>query len=330
MKLYLAGGEQQTDMFEAVAEASGVKRFLKSFAYSSSRKTADRLVDSDRPDLDILVDSGAYTAWKEGTPIVLSDYIRFSHSLKRKAKCTLNFIALDIIPGKADRKQPTEQEFAEASQQGWDNYVAMKNAGIDCLPTFHQGDPWYWLEKMAHETTYIALSPRKVGKTPKQKMLWLSECFRKIDKWGLLFKLKTHGLGVASPVFMRAYPFYSVDTTSWFQAGRSSVYFSFNGMNVESLPPNEWGRNADRAYRNPRTGRAKMDNISGVLCAIDRYQKPRGNHTRTLEAGYPWLMKRSMVVHAQLENFITELWLGRGVNWDHDWSAPIEPDYSRR
>jgi hypothetical protein len=317
VKLYLAGGEQQPHAFEAVTRASGATRFLKSFAYFASRKSANFLIDTKRPELDIFVDSGAFTVWKQGTQIALSDYIAFARSLRGKARCTLTFAALDVIAGSFSGPPPNERDFEEASAKGWANYSIMaKENGIKCLPTFHQGDPFYWLEKMAHETDHIALSPRKVGKTSAQKMRWLNDCFRKIDGWGLLFKLKTHGLGVASPVFMERYPFYSVDSTAWFEAGTAGSYVQFNGCDrVESLVPSEWCRNADRPYRNPKSGRSRMQDTSGVLAAI-HYYRPAGNkETLTLKAGYPWFLTRSMEAYTQLEGYITDLWLGRGVDW---------------
>jgi hypothetical protein len=319
VKLYLAGGEQQSHAFDALARASGATRFLKSFAYFASRKSANYLIDTKRTELDIFVDSGAFTVWKQDTQIALSDYIAFAHSLRRKAQCTLTFAALDVIAGSSSGPPPSEKDFEEASAEGWANYLIMaKENGIKCLPTFHQGDPFYWLEKMAHETDHIALSPRKIGKNPTQKIRWLNACFRKIDGWGLLSKLKTHGMGVASPTFMETYPFYSVDSTAWFEAVTAEpyAYVEFNGCDrVESLPPSEWGRNADLAYRNPKSGRSRMQDTSGVLAAI-HYYRPAGNkETLTLKAGYPWFLTRSMEAYKQLEGYMTDLWLGRGVDW---------------
>jgi hypothetical protein len=317
VKLYLAGGEQQPHAFDALARASGATRFLKSFAYFASRKSANYLIDTKRPELDIFVDSGAFTVWRQDTQIALSDYIAFAHSLRRKAHCTLTFAALDVIAGSFSGPAPNEKDFEEASEQGWANYLIMaKENGIKCLPTFHQGDPFYWLEKMAHETDHIALSPRKVGKNLTQKMRWLNSCFRKIDGWGLLFKLKTHGLGVASPTLMETYPFYSVDSTAWFEAGKVGSFLQFDGRDrIESLAPSEWVRNADRAYPNPKTGRFRMRENSGVLAAI-HYYRPAGNkETLTLKAGYPWFLTRSMEAYTRLEAYMTDFWLDRGVDW---------------
>jgi hypothetical protein len=46
-------------------------------------------------------------------------------------------------------------------------------------------------------------------------MLWLKKCFSIIPK-----NVKVHGFAITSPYVVKRFPFYSVDSSSWTNAGR--------------------------------------------------------------------------------------------------------------
>jgi len=170
-------------------------------------------------DLKLMLDSGAYTAWKQGTPIKLKDYIDFILETKDVWTTVVN---LDMIPGKPN--QPvTPAEAERAAEIGWENYLQLKEAlapyGITPLHVFHRGENFKWLEKLVKESEYIGLAPKTDGGTAV-KMTWLDRCMKYVtdDKGWPIRKL--HGFAITAPELIRRFPWYSVDSASWIWAGK--------------------------------------------------------------------------------------------------------------
>src|SRR5208283_1592684 len=179
------------------------------------------------PQRRIFVDSGAYSTWSKNKIINVDKYIAFCKDVLSKAKCPVVFASLDVIPGKkSDVRKPTEGEKERACLEGWENYQEMKRQGIPCLMTYHQGEHIRWLSRIADESDYFALSPRKAGKSTDQKAAWLRTSFEYIygNDARLSTRKKIHGLGVSSREFMKEFPFYSVDSTAWLISMRTSQY----------------------------------------------------------------------------------------------------------
>ena len=89
------------------------------------------------------------------------------------------------------------------------------------------GEDWKYLHHYVENYKYIALGGM-VGAEAEVKKAWLDECFKIIcDKDGHPKKVKVHGFGIGDVESLWRYRnhFYSVDTTSWMQAGKhGSVY----------------------------------------------------------------------------------------------------------
>jgi hypothetical protein len=169
------------------------------------------------PELGIrlFLDSGAYTAWGKGQTINVHDYIKFI----RKAEPWISIYAsLDVIPGGSDRARTTADAEASAAQS-YRNLQIMKDAGLKPLPVFHQGEPFYWLEKMLQDgENYIGVSTAKNLPDVVQRR-WLGDFFREVtDRHGRPL-IRVHGFGAAHVRLLRRYPFDSVDSAGWLQAG---------------------------------------------------------------------------------------------------------------
>ena len=165
--------------------------------------------------MDILLDSGAFSAWNKGTPINLDGLIQYA---KDNADVIDNIVALDVIPGSPGYKDIPDEEREDAAARGYDNYKYMLKKGLPkekVIVVFHQGDNFYWLEKLRDEgVPYIGLSPANDRVTP-EKMAWLDECmFYATDRNGLPLQ-KWHGFAVTSLPLMKRYPWYSVDSATW-------------------------------------------------------------------------------------------------------------------
>jgi hypothetical protein len=151
--------------------------------------------------MGIFLDSGAFSAFTQKKEICIEDYISFI----KKNKNNLEVCAsLDVI-GDAERTK--------------ENTLFMKKNGIEnVLPAFHMGENLKYLKWMIDNFGYIALGG-VAGAHLKVRMRFLDECWNNlVDSKGHPL-LKVHGFGVTDVNLMTRYPWYSVDSTSWFRHG---------------------------------------------------------------------------------------------------------------
>ena len=173
--------------------------------------------------VELMLDSGAFSAWNKGATINLQEYITFCLDHYEMLDYIVN---LDVIPSSPYQKV-TKEDSKNSVKQGWGNYKTMLNAGISkdkLIHVFHQGEDMKWLKRMVKQIPYIGVSPAN-DKTTQQKILWLDECMDYVtDNQGTPI-VKFHGFGVTSLRIMLRYPWYSVDSTSWVVTGRmGSIY----------------------------------------------------------------------------------------------------------
>ena len=164
-----------------------------------------------RPSNAFLLDSGAFSAWNSGKEINLKEYIEFAKDFQAKFKESIDHIYivnLDVIPGEQGTK-PTKKQVEEAAQQGWDNMLQFEKAGITPVHIFHQGEGFEWLEKISKRHRYIGISPSNDAGI-KVKFEWMQRVYSIIHA-----KNMTHGFAVTARKLMLAFPWYSVDSTSW-------------------------------------------------------------------------------------------------------------------
>ena len=169
-----------------------------------------------RPDPAILLDCGAYSAFTQGTSIKLDQYIAYVKHNRHLVDCYLN---LDVIPGSDGRREWKVEHIERAAKQSHENQLRMKAAGLSPIPVFHRGESFKWLKRMLRDgENYIALAPLPWGVHRHEIMHWLNDCFMRLTDRGRPL-VKVHGLGVTSLLICRSYPFFSVDSTTWFKSG---------------------------------------------------------------------------------------------------------------
>ena len=161
--------------------------------------------------LDLVLDSGAFTAWSRGTPVDLDEYIAY---IKANAEGVDHYVALDVIPG-AFGVKPSPAEVEASASQGWENLIYMQREGLDPVPVFHQGERFWWLERMIqHGCKYIGISPAN-DRTTQQKRLWLDRVFELVCDSNGYPRVKTHAFGVTAVPLLTRYPWYSADSATW-------------------------------------------------------------------------------------------------------------------
>jgi hypothetical protein len=142
---------------------------------------------------DWALDSGAFSAKNSGVTIDLDAYIETCKKLKDTDPLLTEIFSLDVI---GDWKASAE------------NARKMWAAGIPAIPTFHIGEPWDALKRMAGEYPKIALGGVALARG-KRKLGFLRECFARV------WPKKIHGFGCSDEKMLRKLPFHSVDATNW-------------------------------------------------------------------------------------------------------------------
>lgn len=153
----------------------------------------------------IFADSGAFSAYTQGTPIALDDYITWLHRWKEHFTVYCN---LDVV----GNPHATEE-----------NQKIMESNGLNPLPVFHTGSDFKHLYSLVDRYPYIALGGMvpHMGNTRKI-MAWLVQCF-KVAEGNAVF----HGLGATNWRVLVSLPWGSVDSSSWgsgYRYGRLPVF----------------------------------------------------------------------------------------------------------
>jgi hypothetical protein len=187
-------------------EAAGPPRprlpLLVSYAYLREEpSTVERVMSS--PEVELLVDSGAFTAMNAGREIDLKEYCRFLHKYHDSI---FAYVALDKLrdPARTDR-----------------NLRAMIAEGLRPVPVHVLGDDERRMDELFGLSDYVALGglrrPHRGPAPPaylKRKMEWARG-------------RKVHWLGYTWKPMLQAFRPYSCDCSSWIGGamyGRVAVY----------------------------------------------------------------------------------------------------------
>lgn len=194
MILYFAGSEPKIN--SDILLQCGVKSFLHS-AYTLKYTKTPEIEKYD----NYLLDSGGFSARKNGVKIKVEDYANFINKLGVKIAFNLD---TNDIP-----ETLRNQEYLE------------KNTKAYILPIYHYSD-FITLEYKGLLDEYIGKYPyiavggvAKMGIPKINNDIFFRYVFNKTKD-----NIKVHGLGMTALGFNYIYPFYSTDSTSWQQAMR--------------------------------------------------------------------------------------------------------------
>lgn len=162
--------------------------------------------------VDLLLDSGAFSAWNRNEKIKLADYIAF---IKAFRPYIADYVCLDVIPGKP-HQQRSEKDVQRAAAQSYENQQRMKQAGLAPIPVFHQGESYKWLERyMEDHEPYIGISPLDDTTRAAQHQFLMKSYSIVCDRDGLPLA-KTHVFGSTAFQFLHQFPMTTADSTSWY------------------------------------------------------------------------------------------------------------------
>lgn len=162
--------------------------------------------------IETILDSGAFSAWRRGEVIVLSEYIEF---IKANKQWISWYVNLDCIPGKP-AKEPTEAEKEQAAETSWQNYISMREAGLDPIVVYHKGEHIKWLHKMLdYGCKHIGIGGLVANRNTENRREWLDQVFMELTDSSGRPIVDTHAFGVTAVELLFRYPWTTVDSTRW-------------------------------------------------------------------------------------------------------------------
>lgn len=198
---------------------------LASYAYLKNKPDFVNSLVRD-PDLDLLIDSGAFTAFHSGKPIQLADYIDFIRRHKVK-----NYFTLDVIGD------------AEATRE---QYLDMLAEGLKPIPIFTRGAPIEHLAEYAKTSDFIALGG--VSLKVENTLGYVSWFMQEAAKYP---KLKVHWLGWSDHDMVLRHRPGSYDNSSWLWAKRHRYVAYLRNNRIQFM---SWHKIKDQ-YRRPEIKR---------------------------------------------------------------------------
>lgn len=152
---------------------------------------------------NLIIDSGAYSAWRQGKPVVLSEYCAW---LKANADWVDHYVALDMI-------NPGDSEVAAA--QSFKNLEYMLAEGLHPIPVYHTGEDVKWLHRMLDVgCTYIGLSASSLVSRNKVDD-WYAFAWSHLVTASGEPVVRAHAFGEGRRISLVRFPWYSADSASW-------------------------------------------------------------------------------------------------------------------
>jgi hypothetical protein len=188
---------------------------------SASPPVAPSFSRHAKPRIDVILDSGAFSAWKLGKPIDLDAYCRY---IKENEEWLGSYIALDYINPK-DRELAASTSFA--------NLKKMLKQGLKPLPVFHIGEDIDWLHRILDTgLEYIAIANSSARAEDRADDFY-HLVFSQISGKGGLPLVKVHALGEGREKRLKSFPWKSADSTSWiYSAQRTGTATLPDGQSI--------------------------------------------------------------------------------------------------
>jgi len=193
----------------------GCKTVLLSYHYYKKEISFIQQLLSEN--VDVFIDSGAFSAENSGKNIDIQDYIKF---LKLTGAKT--YAGLDVIGN------------AKATMV---NQKIMEEAGLSPIPTFHIGEHKNDLYDLVSQYDYIALGGMVMS--PKIEK-WLDAVWNRMLK--IKQNIKVHAFGMTNITLIAKYPWYSVDSSSFKSGKRFGRLILYNSETNKwnTLNYNDW------------------------------------------------------------------------------------------
>jgi len=205
------------------AHRRGVEYILESYHYIHRQSFVDKI---RRDNETVFLDSGAFSAFTKGIKVDIKAYCRYIKENADIIKCIDGNVCASVLDAIGD------------AQGTYNNQMEMEKLGVRPLPCFHYGEDLRYLDWYVKNYDHITLGGMVPISTP-QLLMWLDRVWEKhlTDGAGRPL-LKVHAFGVTTPVLMKRYPWYSVDSSSWVQmAATGNILVNERALSVSDRSP---------------------------------------------------------------------------------------------
>lgn len=210
VNLYFSGSVDHT-----VSEYLLQHNVHRLFTYAYPKEVFEYLDRADQLGIrcNIMMDSGAFTAWNAGRPVVLRELMDYNVRVLNTYGQRHNFvfIALDVIPGERGLV-PTAGDFARALDESKANFDVMQQhfKGWTIMPVYHSGEDISLRNHYMNLTDYLCLSMNQDW-AEGQRLEWAKRVA--IDGY------RYHGLAATGNKMVSQIGWFSVDSSSWVTVG---------------------------------------------------------------------------------------------------------------
>jgi len=173
-----------------------------------------------QPKVRLIIDSGAYSAYRIKAPIDIDKYAQFVLANKQHLWEAVN---LDVI-------KPNDPEASGRESLANFRYLKDKH-GLLTMPVYHCGEPLSILDTMLEEAEYIGLSSSVVSVAAGTQ--WYNSIWPYITDSNGFPMRKFHAFGDTAAISLLNYPWYSADSTTWYVAGGLAARMFVNGKYVQ-------------------------------------------------------------------------------------------------
>jgi hypothetical protein len=202
---------------------------------TESTRWLERAHEFDTSNMEVMLDSGAFSAWTKGEPPIdvrwlLDQYRRFDRLTGDRFKLVW-YLNLDVIPG-AYGRTPTDDEVRDCIRRSDANHkVLQAEFGIRVIPVFHQHESLERLREVQEiNPFYNGISPQN-GCREEHRWRWAREVHLLLKDAIETRGLKTHGLATTGSMMLEAIDWRSVDSTSWvWAAANGRIIIEWEGQ----------------------------------------------------------------------------------------------------
>lgn len=153
--------------------------------------------------MKVMLDSGAYSAWRKKTTIDIDQYIDF---VKRHSDVFEVCVNLDVIGD---------------GRKSYENWIYLRKAGVNAMPVFHIGTDEGWLHKYMRKCDYVGIGAI-ANLSASRRFHGLNHVWKEFLSGS---NVKVHGMGLTDTQWLVRYPWHSVDSVSpVLQAAYGGIY----------------------------------------------------------------------------------------------------------
>jgi len=197
------------------------------------------------PQIQIMIDSGAFSAWRLNKTVDLKKYCDF---LLANQDWIHSYVNLDVIkPGNPET----------AAKEGFDNLLYMRSRGLNPIPVYHIAEDISWLYRMLDlGCNYIGLAATSLDARNATDDWYAMAWSRLVNNQGNPI-VKVHAFGDTRLKLLTKYPWASADSSTWINGQKYGVMLLPNGKRV--------------SYRQKLDSSASMQDID-LLSELDQEQ----------------------------------------------------------